>query len=284
MTPPNDPALRQGLFAEAASYPALVRFSSGLLDNDREADARGMAIKLADVPGPVCEGAPPGQQDFILVDQPRAPARDAAEAEALFGTLDGVGPLTLLKVAAPRFLMPGMRPWRLNLNYLALLLRTGWDHLVAGDLSRRTYHSVTPYGLGEGVMKFACRPDPANLGRPRPRGANLAEKLAASLAAGPLAWEFLIQPRQGEADRVDLAGQRWSGPLVVAARLEIPPQPVLGTAALGDGLAFNPGNALLAHAPIGPTNVLRREIYGASAADRGASGVFPTSFRGAPGR
>lgn len=277
--PPDDPALRQGLFAVPGSYPALVRFSNGLLADDRLPDARGMAIKLSGVPGPVCAGAPPGQQDFLMTDQPRTPSRDAEEALRFFTAIDGIGEITPLRLVAPSYLVPGFNPRRIRWHYAALMLDTALAHLretlFGRDLAALTYHGVTPYRLGDGAMKFQCRPVPPIARARRRPGGGFAERLQASLDRGPLSFDFLIQPRQGEDDPLDSAGTPWQGPLIRVARLELPRQnPAAGLAA-GERIAFNPWHALAAHEPLGSLNAARRAVYAASAADRGGVPSLP---------
>lgn len=278
--PPADPALRQGLFAAAGEYPALVRFSNGFLADDRHPDSRGMAIKLSGVPGEVCDGAPAGQQDFLLIDSPRLPARDAWETVSYFQAVDGLREATTQALAAPSYLMPGLRPWRTRWHYLATILSVGLDHLRNRSLSDRTYHGIVPYRLGQGgAMKFQCRPDAATAAR-RPRGRDLAEKLRDALADGPLSFDFLIQPRQGESESLELTGAPWTGAFHRVARLHLPQWPTAESVAAGDRIAFGPWNALLAHQPLGTINDLRRTIYAASAGDRGGNPAFPPDGNG----
>lgn len=271
---PSDPALRQGLFANPGSYPALVRFSNGFLADDRHPDSRGMAIKLTGVPGEVCDGAPAGQQDFLLIDSPRLPARDVAETLAYFQAVDGIREVTPLGLAAPSYLVPGFRPWRLRGHYLATMLSVAFGHLSNRSLSERIYHGIVPFRLGaDGAMKIQCRPDAATAAR-HPRGRDLAERLRNALADGPIGFDFLIQPRQGEAESLELTGSPWTGAFHRVARLHLPQQPMAENAAAGDRIAFNPWNALRAHEPLGTINALRRTVYAASAGDRAGDLAF----------
>lgn len=64
-----DDALRQGLFAQPASYPARLRFANASQQDDAEKDIRGLSIKLFDVPGQPIWGRP-GIQDFLLNSYP----------------------------------------------------------------------------------------------------------------------------------------------------------------------------------------------------------------------
>ncbi len=271
--PAGDPALRHGLFAAPGRYEAVARFSSSFFEDDRTPDGRGLAIKLTGVEGEVCEGAPAGQQDFVLLDQPAQPFRTAADALELFRSLDGLA-VTPARLLAPAYTFPGWNPLRVRWHYLRLLLASGWLHARTRDLARSSFSSGTPYRLGGSAVKYVCRAVAGQRqGAPAP-GRDFRERLASALAASPLAFDFFLQPRAGEGERIDDAAQVWKGPLVRVGRLEIPPQPVEPGVALGDRLAFSPWNCLAAHEPLGSVNALRRHAYAASAANRGGDPVF----------
>lgn len=72
----------------------------------------------------------------------------------------------------------------------------------------------------------------------------------------------------------------WKSPVHVVGTLEIPPQDVADTIALGEALTFSPWNCLAAHEPLGSINTLRQDAYAASAANRGATAVPPTAAWG----
>jgi catalase len=96
------PHLAQGLFAAPATYQAYVRFSNGAghWQSDRTGDVRGLAIKVLGVEGkkiiPGLENAK--TQDFLLIQTPSSPFRDADEFVSLVIAASG-SPLLLL----PRF-------------------------------------------------------------------------------------------------------------------------------------------------------------------------------------
>lgn len=273
--PPDGPALRHGLFARSGRYPALVRFSNSFFDNDAHPDVRGMAVKLTGVEGDVCAGAPPGQQDFVLMNEAIGPARDAAEAMHLFRALDGIRRVTGAAILAPRYLFPSILPWRARWRYLAFLAVSGLRHLVGHDLAQTTYNSVTPYRLGDGATKFLIRPDAAAIARRPARGHDFRARLQASLDAGPIRFAFCLQPRSLDSDPIEDVRRAWRSPVRTVGRLEIPPQDVAATVALGDRLSFSPWNCLAAHEPLGSINALRRPAYAASAENRGAAAVPP---------
>ncbi|WP_420564893.1 hypothetical protein [Thalassobaculum sp.] len=277
INPPDDPAIRHGLFARPGRYDTLVRFSNSFFDEDDDPDARGLALKVTGVEGPVCDSAPPGQQDFVLMNADTGPARDADEAMELFRVLDGIPGATMSAVAAPRYLFPSLLPWRARWRYLAFLLDSALQHLRGHDLAQLSYGSVTPYRLGDGATKFALVPDEAARARRPMTGRDFTGKLQSALDGGPIRFHFRLQPRVLESDPMEDVRRAWRSPMVTVGCLEIPPQDVASTVPLGDRLTFSPWNCLAAHEPLGSINGLRRAAYAASAANRGASAVTATA-------
>src|SRR3546814_2533376 len=81
--------LRQGVFSEPGkTWQAWVRLSNGNAypQFDRIRDARGMAIKLHDVPGEKLTRDPrhAGEQDFVMFNHPVFFVRDVAEYRSNF--------------------------------------------------------------------------------------------------------------------------------------------------------------------------------------------------------
>ena len=69
------PELAQGVFVPGKTYQAMIRFSNGDPDpmrEDKRPDARGMAIKLLDVPGRkiLPDERDALTQDFVMIDYP----------------------------------------------------------------------------------------------------------------------------------------------------------------------------------------------------------------------
>src|SRR4051794_34103703 len=75
------PEWKHGLFREARSFPALIRFSNGRSWDDRKGDIHGMAIKVLGVPGDkLLEGEEEATtHDFVLADHPAFFIRDLDE-------------------------------------------------------------------------------------------------------------------------------------------------------------------------------------------------------------
>ena len=84
------PALKVGLFARPATYPAFIRFASASSASDRDKDVRGMAIAVSGVSG---ENLTPqsGRQDFVLNSHPIMVAPDAREVMALLEAMEAGG-------------------------------------------------------------------------------------------------------------------------------------------------------------------------------------------------
>ncbi|WP_122829090.1 catalase, partial [Pseudomonas viridiflava] len=81
--------LRHGVFSEPGkTWQALMRLSNGNAypQFDRVRDARGMAIKLFDVPGAKLMTSPAvaGEQDFVMFNHPSFFVSDVAEYQSNF--------------------------------------------------------------------------------------------------------------------------------------------------------------------------------------------------------
>ncbi|HYQ43571.1 MAG TPA: Dyp-type peroxidase [Polyangiaceae bacterium] len=254
--PPLDPALSVGLFREARTYKAWVRFSNqnGTPAPDARKDIRGVALKLLDVPGKkLLDGNEDcTTHDFILATANTFVCKDVAEFDGLI-----------------RALASG---WRALLWFLVrhppAALR------LLGSLKRHTspldmpYFSAVPYLCGTDAVKYVLRPvAPAKRSIPAsPRPDYLREALAAELAETTVQFDFLVQPRRNSGlpiEKPEVAWPESKAPLVKVATLEIPSQ-TFDTAAqreFGDNLSFNPWRCLPEHRPLGSISRARRQVY-----------------------
>ncbi len=204
-------SLRAGVFAQARTYAALIRYSNGSASPqpDSVGDGRGMAIKLLGV-----EGSPSGTQDFVMVNHPVFFVRNAID-------------YVEFNEASPgwRFFLPGWNPLHFRLHEL-LVARAITRRVVRNVLDIR-YWSMTPYRLGEAVCKFSARP----VGGPSPfQGTELPDflrdNLRLHLAQSGAAFEFLAQVRTG-AMPVEDPTVEWDeavAPFVPLARITIAAQ------------------------------------------------------------
>jgi hypothetical protein len=248
---------RVGLFAEAVTFPAVVRFSSGAgrLLPDWLPDVRGLAVRvLVDAPGRV--------QDFLAINQHRFPVR---RPEAVLIVAEQTG-----------------RPGGLALNLLREVtpiaaLRAAW--ITISGLSRpvtslatETYSTIQPLALARqaALLRFVPR-------APRRRGlpsTNFGEELTERLRRGPVEFD-LIAHRYLDERRTpsDDPTRRWrlsSTESATLGRLSIPPVELGSPAARHrreqiENLAFSPWHCLAEHTPIGPLSDARRLAYGGDA-------------------
>ncbi|HEX7666768.1 MAG TPA: catalase, partial [Polyangiaceae bacterium] len=82
LDPHRDPRTRYGVFADdSITRHVIVRFSNGVgwKQGDSELDARGMAIKVLDVPGPKYQPDEKTTQDFLMTNTPVPVGRDAEQ-------------------------------------------------------------------------------------------------------------------------------------------------------------------------------------------------------------
>ena len=270
--------LRHGVFREARTYTALVRFSNGKRDADRDTDLHGMAIKLLGVEGSKVleleKDAP--TLDFVLADQPVFFIRDLADyvpfSEQLF-RLRRVPSWWLLVVVLFRAYVLGDRPWRLLIGMTT----------KPADLLGQRYWSQTPYKLDRLAVKYSVRPVPYPFPSAVPRDSKdrLREALAAYLGRQEAWFDFLVQVQTDpEAMPVEDATVVWDeakSPPTKVATLRIPVQQFDTPAVreFDENLSFTPWHALETHRPLGGINRCRKRVYDAISEERHRANHVP---------
>lgn len=262
--------LRRGVFSEPGKrWQASMRLSNGnaypQFDNMR--DARGMAIKLLDVPGKQLLGDRQGlhEQDFVMFSHPNFFVSDVAEyRQNVAAQADGK------KIMA---FFPGWDPRTWQVRHLFIALATLSP--PPESPTRTAYFSVSPYKFGEANAKFRVMPDLDNCpaytlpkqNRDLPnflRGA-----LTQQLSTDRIPACFVLQIQRQDANRfmpIEDTSIEWreqDAPFETVARITLPPQD-FDTPALNlqcDNLSFNPWFGLEAHRPIGGINRLRKAVY-----------------------
>ncbi len=253
---PGLPAnLRQGVFSSVRSYPARLRFANASEEDDREKDFRGLSIKLREVDGEPLWGVS-GDQDFVLNSYP-----------ALFA---GEPDDFLAFIEATR----DDRRWRYFLNpshlYSLPILMKGRE-VIDNPFAIR-YWSTTPYRLGDDpavAVKYSVRPcEEGTLAPGNDSTADfLTDAMRASLAAGPVCLEFMVQFQGDPAEMpIENAAVTWdedSAPFTPVATLTIEDQPFTDATAVAacETMRFNPWQSLAAHKPLGGINRVRRPVY-----------------------
>jgi hypothetical protein len=265
---PKLPAKYQtGVFATPGkSYDAIIRFSSSLGPvGDEVKDARGMAVKIFGVPGPkLLRGHTDAvTQDFLQIDAPTFPARDAVE-------FSGLVEAKLNPASIPGFLL--RHPILRAREFKAIMDLTSNNPNNGSSLAERSFFSQTAYLLkGSSVntpVKFASRPcgPVASVKLDGSKG-ELRNDLQARLKVQDLCFDFFLQfYNQESGHTVEDGMQEWKeadAPFSKFAQIRIPKQNFLTDEKLHycDNLSFQPWHALAEHRPLGNINRVRRALY-----------------------
>ncbi|WP_165248229.1 catalase family protein [Paludisphaera soli] len=281
------PECRVGLFQQARTFPALVRFSNGGQADDRKGDVHGMAIKLLDVEGEklIPEEKDAATHDFILIDNEVFFIPDLglyAPFTEAFAKAKGVEPSTVRTLLAPlpktgRFLATLVAlfytPRGLKGARLLRLLMHSLSKKPDSPLTTR-YWSTTPYRLGPKAVKYSATPasDEAPPRADSPDLLRLAMKAALDERDAEFTFAVQLQADEGSMP-VEDATVEWdekaSKPIPVA-RIVIPRQEfdTESRRAFCEDLSFTPWHALPEHEPLGGINRARLPVYQAISAER----------------
>jgi hypothetical protein len=271
--------LRHGIFQEIGrTYSAIVRLSNsqGTPEKDGVGTARGMAVKLLNVPG---ARAVPGDtdttQDFVMIDHPVFPFPDP---KAYFETVSRKD-IRLIGDFAAFVHMALSDPKELK------ILKAIRGKHVASPLEVQ-YWSGAAYWLGPGTgdeghaVKYTVIPRLSNVTPPPEHPEDLpadylTQAAKSRLSAGEVVFDFAVQlqtdPVAMPVEDVSVEWDETSSKPVVLARILIPQQTVNPDgdfAAQCERMSFNPWHSLASHRPLGGMNRLRRVVYAASVAKR----------------
>jgi len=264
--------LRQGVFAEPGkTWQALIRLSNGNAypQFDSIRDARGMALKLLDVPG---KQLLPGQQgrneqDFVMFSHPNFFVSDVAEYQQNIGAqADGKQVLAFF---------PNWNPTTWQVRHLFIALAT----LAPAPISptQTTYFSVSPYKFGNDNAKFRVAPDPQSCPEYALPKQNedlpnfLRSALTQQLSTDRVPACFVLQIQRQNAhlympiEDTSIEWKESDAPFQTVARIRIPAQDfdTLEQNIACDNQSFSPWHGLEAHRPIGGINRLRKAVYDA---------------------
>ena len=268
---------RYGLFAEARSYSAWVRLSNGQgkVQDDKERDVRGLAIKVVGVEGKklldVDQDAK--TQDFNMTNRRASHVDDAAEfmefAEATVSDLKFAGYLaTHPKVA--------LRLAKVKKNVPSLLSEQYW--------------SGGAFKLGPRAVKLSAKPCEA-LDKKMPEDPTpdyLREDFRKSLAEADACFDLMVQfqvdPKAQPIERASVEWDETVAPFVPVARLRIPQRDLdapenaeraAAEEAYCQKLSFTPWHALPDHRPLGHINRARKAVYQGSREHRSIEDYVP---------
>ncbi|KAA9134123.1 catalase family protein [Marinihelvus fidelis] len=277
IVPEVESRFRWGLFAAPGRYPAWIRYSNGdyVMNPDKKPDARGMAIKVMDVPG-----------EKLLAWQKTAPTQDFVMMNAtnyFIRHLDDYVELTKYLAVQDNFgyFLNGWSWNPLSWRWRELRLVLGTKKKPPETPLLTQYFSASAYALGpDQYIKFSARPAecPADDGEtgstktgnwatPRSDYNFLRLRMGEQLQAGPACFDFMVQPQvPGKPMPVEDATIAWSekdSPFIKVARLEIPAQDfdTPGQNLYCENLSFNPWHSLPEHRPVGVFNRVRKALY-----------------------
>jgi catalase len=265
-----DSSLQHGVLSEPGkTWQAWMRLSNGNAypQFDRARDARGMAIKLLDVPGEKLSKSPQhaSEQDFVMFNHPAFFVRDVAEYKSNFAAqADGQ------KVLA---FFPSWNPSTWEIRHMIIALKTlspAPETPVA-----TTYNSIAPFKLGEHNIKYRVIPQPEacpeyqlpeqNQDLPNFLRNALYQQL--SLDRVPACFALQVQRQNTEYYMpIEDPSVEWNeaiSPFETVATIKVPAQDFDSREQnlFCDNLSFNPWHALPEHRPIGGINRLRKAVY-----------------------
>nr|WP_298147896.1 catalase family protein [uncultured Pseudomonas sp.] len=272
-----DSDLQQGVFSEPGkTWQAWMRLSNGNAypQFDRARDARGMAIKLLEVPGEKLSKAPQhaAEQDFVMFNHPTFFVRDVAEYSSNFAAqANGQQILAFF---------PSWDPRSWEVRHLIIALKT----LAPAPESpiSSTYNSIAPFKLGPLNIKYRVVPAPENCpryelpeqNRDLPNFLRNALYQQLSLDRVPACFALQVQ-RQNPAYYMPIEDPsvEWDESISAfetVANIYLPAQDFDSREQnlFCDNLSFNPWHSLPEHQPIGGINRLRKAVYEAISAYR----------------
>jgi hypothetical protein len=271
------PVLAQGLFAQGGAYPLVMRLSTvpGDLLDDKVSTPRAMAIKLIGVPGERVSGSEgDATQDFVMVNGPTFGAKDAkhflSSLKLVAATTDRNESLKIAFSALARGAEKVVEAFGGKSGAIVAL----GGHPETNILGE-TFYSQVPMLYGPYIAKFSIAPvspeltvlrdAPVDLHN-KPDG--LREAVNAHFAQHGGNWEMRVQLCTDlNTMPVEDASVAWpedESPFIPVARISVPPQPAwteTRSAAIDDGMSFNPWHALAAHRPIGSIMRARKVVY-----------------------
>ena len=279
------PELAQGLFAEAKSFPVIMRFSTnpGDLLADNVSSPRGLAIKVLNVEGekvPNHANAP--TQDFVCVNANAFGAPDAAgflkQLTLLDKTLElpeGVKHAVSVAAQATNAVLKAVHLPSATLESIG----ASATHILGESFS-----TVAPLRYGEYVAKIGFAPGSENLkaltGKHIDLGADynaLEEVIKKFFRHETAVWDVKVQLALAsdasiteEKDKdfpIEKADKPWneeSSPWITVATITALPQDTYSDARqlfVDEKLSFTPWHALAAHQPLGGIMRARFKAY-----------------------
>lgn len=257
---------RHGLFATPGDHRALVRLSNGGPDiqANRLPDIRGFALKVFDVSGDSALGGTTDHQDFLMINQDRAPLTDSREfidfmEAATPGPLSAI--LHLFKAHGPAGAFGRLRD-------LFGMLGKKFNGFAA-----ERFNTVAPLCCGPYAVRVRLAPagNPPPATRTKDIVADMRERLATGTVTWNLELQFFVDEATTPIEDTSVAWPDDKTPIVTVARLILPRQGIDAAAAEAEAARFDPWGGLAAHRPLGEIMRARKAAYFESQKGRSAA-------------
>ncbi len=249
--------LKHGIFAQAGSYPAMLRFANATNRDDSKKDIRGLSIRLSNVKGNVVWGEQ-GYQDFVLNSYPALFVATPEDFLSFIHARQNDKKLGFF-----------LNPFDLHLKSLWIVFKARKKHLSPLDIR---YWSTVPFRLGKNdnqAVKYSVTPcsnykttQVVNAGKNQLRAG-----LKAHLQKGKACFHFAVQTQTDQQSMpIEDASIIWDenvSPFHTVATITIDNQDFDNPEALAfcESCSFNPWQSLVAHEPLGRMNEVRRLVY-----------------------
>ncbi len=275
--------LAQGLFAKAATYPVIMRFSTnpGDLLADNVSSPRGLALKVLNVPGErVANDGGGTSQDFVCINANAFGAPDPAgflKQIKLFDknleTSEGVKHAVSVAARATNAVLKAVHLESATLEGIGA---------PATHILGESFSTVAPLRYGSYVAKIGFAPGSENLKKLTGESVDLGEDYNALeemikkfLRHETAVWEVKAQLALDDTDKpekerefpIERADVKWpeeKSPWQVVARITVRPQDTYSDARqtfVDERLSFTPWHALAAHQPLGGVMRSRLKAY-----------------------
>ena len=250
--------LQVGVFKEAKSYHAWVRFSNASTKPkaDKKKDIRGCAIKLMGVEGEkilTVEGTDE-IQDFLLMSSETFFSHNLADFRRLLKLSTSSQIKTLLYLLSPL--------------HMGLLKRLGKSTIKCQNPLAIPYWSTQPYQWGspDKAVKYFLKPSPDNviINENFEDYDYLRVNMAQTLNSHEIKYDFYVQfQTDAEAMPIEDPTIPWESQFQKVATLTIVPQSFDSEEQMnfGENLSFNSWHTLTEHRPLGSFNRARRRVY-----------------------
>ena len=250
---------KHGVFAEARSFPAWIRFGGpGPLSppDVKDSGILSVGIKVMGVPGEKLLDDEKWTQDFTGISGPTFTTPNVTENLKLQREIWARTPVFY-------FLKP------FDSHLLDMVMQGLYARMNTSPLEVR-YWSCVPYLCGEGLaVKYSIRPcsDHKTKTPWDPPADWLRQSMAVALAQGSVEFDFLLQaqtdPRRMPIEDSSVEWPERLSPSIPVAKITIPKQKFDSPEQIvfARELSYNPWHAIPAHRPLGNQNRARRLIY-----------------------